>query len=220
MRGMGAIAVLIGLAGVPVLIAYFWLYLRRKAFVPLPFLVSLGAGLLAPGVAALAQYALPVVPGGTLLPLLFRIFIRIALIEEGSKFLVLYGVIAIGRRLGETMPAPVRAAAAGLTVGLGFALVETASYAWSGPGLAVVRALTAAPLHGACGARVGLAAYDLGSAPLRAVLRFLSAVAIHGMYNLFLLLPGVPFFIPAALAFVALAASVALIGSQRPDLPA
>jgi len=214
---MLALIALIGLAGAPPAAAYLWFYRRRKSFVPLPFLAALGAGLLAPVLAVLVQHALPPAPSGSLLPLLFKIFVHIALIEEGSKFLVLYGLLAIKSRNAGAAPAPAWAASAGLVAGLAFALVETASLAASSPGSAVVRALTAAPLHGACGARVGSAVFDLRRSPLRSLLRFLTAVAIHGMYNLLLVLPGVPLFIPVALAFVALASSVAVIGSGPSD---
>jgi RsiW-degrading membrane proteinase PrsW (M82 family) len=213
-----ALIALIGLAGAPPAAAYLWFLRRRRSFVPLPFLAALGAGLLAPVLAAAAQYAVPPAAEGNLPALLFNIFARIALVEEGSKFLVLYAVATLKSR-STAAPTSAWAASAGLVAGLGFALVETASLATSGPGAAVIRALTAAPLHGACGARVGSAVFARRRSPLRSLLRFLSAVAIHGMYNLLLVLPGVSFFLPVALAFVALASSVAVIGSSPPDAP-
>jgi hypothetical protein len=78
-------------------------------------------------------------------------------------------------------------------------------------GVAFIRAFTAAPLHGACGARVGFAAAELRDSPFPALSRFLSAVAIHGMYNFMILLRGAPLILAILVAFSALASSILFI---------
>jgi RsiW-degrading membrane proteinase PrsW (M82 family) len=98
--------------------------------------------------------------------------------------------------------------------GLGFAILENASYGSADMGIAFFRAFTAAPLHGACGARVGAAVTDLHDKPFSALLRFLSAVTIHGMYNFMILLRGVPWILAVLVAFSALASSILLIRAE------
>jgi hypothetical protein len=68
--------------------------------------------------------------------------------------------------------------------------------------IALLRAFTAAPLHGACGSRIGTAAALFGSRPPRAAVMVFTAAAIHTAYNFMLVSPGIlPFFsIPIALA--------------------
>jgi hypothetical protein len=78
-------------------------------------------------------------------------------------------------------------------------------------GIAFIRAFTTAPLHGACGARVGAAAADLRETPFPALMRFLSAVAIHGMFDFMILLRGVPWVLAILTAFSALASSILFI---------
>jgi RsiW-degrading membrane proteinase PrsW (M82 family) len=95
--------------------------------------------------------------------------------------------------------------------GLGFAIIENASYGAADMGIAFIRAFTAAPLHGACGARVGAAVADLRDKPFPALLRFLSAVAIHGMYNFMILLRGVSWILAVFVAFSSLASSILFI---------
>ncbi|GHV82285.1 hypothetical protein AGMMS49991_08430 [Spirochaetia bacterium] len=74
-----------------------------------------------------------------------------------------------------------------------------------------MRTLTAALIHGACGSRVGIAAFTLKAAPARSLLRFASAIAIHGMYNFMVVSPGLPAFFPILLAFAALLSTIQTI---------
>ncbi|MCL2129757.1 MAG: PrsW family glutamic-type intramembrane protease, partial [Treponema sp.] len=89
-----------------------------------------------------------------------------------------------------------------LAAGLGFALIENASYGIADINIALLRAFTAAPLHGACGIRAGTAISFFGQKPLKAVFLFISAVFIHGAYNLIIVSPALPsiFAVLAALA--------------------
>jgi RsiW-degrading membrane proteinase PrsW (M82 family) len=100
---------------------------------------------------------------------------------------------------------------AGLAAGLGFAAVESASYGAADIGVALLRAFTAAPLHGACGARAGAAAELWGKSRVRAALSFFSALMIHGIYDLVILSPGVPSFLAVLIALAALGSSLAAI---------
>jgi hypothetical protein len=79
-------------------------------------------------------------------------------------------------------------------------------------GITLLRAVTAAPLHGACGARVGIAAMIGNREPVHALCRFLPAVAIHGMYNFMVISPGIPAIVLALLiTLTALASSIQVI---------
>jgi RsiW-degrading membrane proteinase PrsW (M82 family) len=102
-------------------------------------------------------------------------------------------------------------AVAGLLSGLGFALIESASYGAADLGITFLRAFTSAPLHGACGARVGASAAAFRDQPISSLIRFLSAVAIHGMYNFILHFPGIPTVLVIFAAFSALGSSVLFI---------
>jgi RsiW-degrading membrane proteinase PrsW (M82 family) len=108
-----------------------------------------------------------------------------------------------------TEPCP--PALTGLIAGLGFAVIETALYGVGNFSIALVRAVTAAPLHGACGVRVGIAVSHVRNAPGLALVRFLYAVGIHGMYNFMILSPGIPLVFPILIAFTALLSSIQLI---------
>jgi len=82
--------------------------------------------------------------------------------------------------------------AMGLIAGLGFAILENARYAISdmNTSLLLLRAVTAAPLHGACGARIGASAVMFRNSPFQAFLRVLTATAIHSIYNILFRIPG------------------------------
>jgi RsiW-degrading membrane proteinase PrsW (M82 family) len=141
--------------------------------------------------------------------LLVKIFIQIALTEEVSRLAVLSLLFSLSRQAEPRGPA--FAAITGLIAGLGFAVIETAIYGASNFNIALVRAVTAAPLHGACGARIGLAVSHIRDAPVRALVRFLYAVGIHGMYNFIIISHGIPLVFPVLIAFTALFSSIQLI---------
>jgi RsiW-degrading membrane proteinase PrsW (M82 family) len=216
---------LMGTAALPVFLVYLWFRLSR---IPLPlpwFFMSLFGGLLAVFAALVLQTLVPpgLFQGGkTVLP---EIFFRIALTEELSRLLVLLPLFRLFRRFtGIFMKAPPdrdRTAAGsltkgeycatGLVCGLGFALIEGATYGASDIGVALLRAFTAAPLHGACGSRVGLAAAGFAARPLRGASRFFSAVIIHALYNFMILLPGISSALAVLAAFSFLLSSLFLI---------
>jgi RsiW-degrading membrane proteinase PrsW (M82 family) len=104
----------------------------------------------------------------------------------------------------------------GLVAGLGFAILESAAYGAAAAGIVLIRLFTAAPLHAACGARVGAAAIMSRSHPAQAILRFFSAIAIHGLYNFMISIPGIPSLAAILIALSALASSILTIHSGIP----
>jgi RsiW-degrading membrane proteinase PrsW (M82 family) len=91
---------------------------------------------------------------------------------------------------------------------LGFAAAENALYAAADIRIALLRAVTAAPLHGACGSRVGTAAALPGGGPRRAAAIFLSAAAIHTAYDFMLTGAGILPFLSVPVALAALGSSL------------
>ncbi|MDR3169995.1 MAG: PrsW family intramembrane metalloprotease [Treponema sp.] len=226
MDGLWVFLLLIGIATLPVILVYLWFRFRPVPVSPCWFLVSLLAGALSLLVAALMQnfffYITRDVPGpgeGRLSSLLFNVFIRVALTEETGRILVLLPLFWLGRRIRNREPQAQASAlspaafgaATGLLTGLGFAIIENASYGAADLHIALLRAFTATPLHGACGARIGYGLIMLKEAPRHGLVRILSAVAIHGMYNMMVLNPGVPGIFPVLIALSALAASIQVI---------
>jgi RsiW-degrading membrane proteinase PrsW (M82 family) len=228
MEGLWILFLLIFIAALPVLLVYLWARSGKFPLSVLWFLFSLLAGALALGIAALLQNLIFSLGGMIRIQegigvLVFQIFIQIALTEEAGRLAALFLLFHLGSRFfgrakeGEIKPDGVPytrafAAAAGLTAGLGFALIESAIYGAANMDITLLRAVTAAPLHGACGARVGIAVTIGSRKPVHALCRFLSAVAIHGMYNFMVVSPGLPAMVLALLiTFTALASSIQLI---------
>jgi RsiW-degrading membrane proteinase PrsW (M82 family) len=168
--------------------------------------------------------------------LLFTVFIRIALTEETGRVVALGLLFRIARTgVLPLVPSDARRAgfgketrglgalpqafggAIGLVAGLGFALIESASYGAADMLIALLRAFTAAPLHGACGARIGMGLGGFTAGPYRALGRFLSAVILHGMYNLMVLNPGIPPILPILIAFSALFTAMHRIHGHSPE---
>ncbi|MDR1217996.1 MAG: PrsW family intramembrane metalloprotease [Treponema sp.] len=212
---MGVLFLLIFISALPVIAAFLWF--RRRQF-PTPtlwFLLCLLAGVLSLSLAAVAQYIMPPAKGVAMKDILFNVFIRIALVEEGSKLLIVLIILQISGKLlkmrkkdGDNFT---YGTAAGLIAGLGFAMIESASYGASDMRIAVLRAFTAAPLHGACGARDGSAADLLKTDPRLAIWRFLSATAIHGAYNMLVVSPGHIQFLSVLLSFTSLLSATRLL---------
>jgi RsiW-degrading membrane proteinase PrsW (M82 family) len=115
-----------------------------------------------------------------------------------------------------------KGAATGMIAGFGFSILESAVYAASAsdPGIILLRAVTAAPLHGACGSRVGMCAITFRSNLFQSIMRLLTAVAIHGIYNFMILLPGLPSVAAILISLSAFASSVLIIkGSWEAENP-
>jgi RsiW-degrading membrane proteinase PrsW (M82 family) len=213
MNGLWALLLLIAISALPVLAVLLWIRLRRLP-VRLPwFLASLLGGALSLGLAAVLQSLFPKTGEASIDVLLVKIFIQIALTEELGRLVVFSLLLSLARRFsGEAeSPQPGFAAITGLIAGLGFAVIETAMYGVDNFSIALVRAVTTAPLHGACGARIGIAVSQIRHTPVFALIRFLYAVGLHGIYNFMILNQGIPLVFPILIAFTALFSSIQLI---------
>jgi RsiW-degrading membrane proteinase PrsW (M82 family) len=230
MVGLWILLILILISSLPVILVYLWFRLSRYPVSPLWFLFSLLVGAAALFPALFLQRFIFGMETGMVLSagrwgLFVKIFIRVAFTEELSRLLVLLVFFRISDRLNRKTPDPAGytapisygmvsyGAATGLLAGLGFAVLEGAAYGAADIGVALLRAFTAAPLHGACGSRVGAAALIFRAHPLQALFRFFSAVAIHGIYNFMIVMPGFPSVAAVILALSALASSILSIRS-------
>jgi RsiW-degrading membrane proteinase PrsW (M82 family) len=241
MTGVVLLLVLIAISSIPVFAVYFWFRIAKYEFTIRWFLFVLLAGATAFLPAILLQYLLnfSVSSGSGRLELFYQVFVRIAFTEELSRLLLLivfFKVISrfipdpiVGQVQADTAPeednyAPEskkttswntvkKGAATGLVAGLGFALLESAVIGASNTGVLLLRAVTAAPLHAACGARVGMAAVSYRTNPFQAVMRLLTATAIHGIYNFMIVVPGFPSIAAVLIVILTLASSIATISS-------
>jgi RsiW-degrading membrane proteinase PrsW (M82 family) len=221
MGGLGVLFLLIGISALPVVAVFIWFRITGYPLGLPWFVCFLGGGIAALFLAAVAQSFFSFRGGNSLETMLLKTFVQIALTEEGSRLLALLLIFKLARpwnpRSGESLSEDARpsfAAAAGLLTGLGFAVVETASYGAVDLNLALLRVFTSAPLHGACGGRVGYTALNLRRQPFRGMLRFCAAVAIHGMYNLMIITPGLPAVLSILIAFSALGSTIMTIRSM------
>jgi RsiW-degrading membrane proteinase PrsW (M82 family) len=214
MSGSWALLLLIFISAIPAIGVYIWFRVIRYPFSPACFLLSLLAGAAAFFPALLLQnfFAFPGMAWASGKGrLLFHAFVRIALTEELSRFIVLaiFWRISV-RPASVSYSHVVRGSAVGLAAGLGFALLESAAYGASDAGVTLLRTFTAAPLHGACGSRAGAAAALFREHPLQAVFRLLSATAIHGIYNCMIVMPGFPAIAAVLIALSALVSSLVM----------
>ncbi|MDR1863115.1 MAG: PrsW family intramembrane metalloprotease [Treponema sp.] len=213
MNGLWILFLLIFIAALPVFPAFLWF--RKLRLKPLSFLLSLAAGILALLFAAVFQNFLPFPEagrpgGGGAASAIFGVFIRVAFVEEFCKYAALY--LLLGWTKGRKDAGGFASgAAAGLAAGLGFAAVESASYGAADISIALLRAFTAAPLHAACGSRVGAAAELWGKSRLRGASAFFTALMIHGIYDLAIVSPVIPAFLAVLIALTALGSSLAAI---------
>ena len=186
------VAVLIGGAALPavVLIVLFYRADRER---PEP------GGLIGPSViygfiATLPAIALEYVvdlpaawlPG--ILGIAWTAFITAALVEEGVKFFFLKWYLLGNPAFDDVMDGIVYAAC----VSMGFAFAENLMYGLNGGWVLLFRAFTAVPMHAAAtgimGFWLGMSKSE-GDPALAAAARrkgFLSAVAVHGLYDFFL----------------------------------
>ena len=201
MSGSWVLLVLIFVSSIPVIAVYVWFRLAKYQFSLYRFLFALLAGaaaffpaLVLQGLLTFSSYT------AGRLALFFQFFVRIAFTEELSRLLMLFIFFWISGRVkpNEAFDQPLsyntvkKGTATGLVAGLGFALLESAVYAASDTSVLLLRAITAAPLHGACGSRIGAAAVMFRSNPIQALFRVFTATAIHGIYNFMITMPGFP----------------------------
>jgi RsiW-degrading membrane proteinase PrsW (M82 family) len=213
MNAIWILLLLILISALPILPLSLWI--RRRGF-PIRlawFLLALLAGAVSLALAALIQTLIPASDSVTLGNLIMSIFVRVVLPEEISRFLVLLVLFEIGRRFHistDNSPDPVRTygVLTGLIAGLGFAVIETAFYSSADFRIALIRAISAAPLHGACGAHIGFGAINIKTAPVRALGHIFYAALIHGMYNFMLISSGVSVILSLLIAITAFLASI------------
>jgi len=236
MPNIGILLVLILVSAVPAIAVFIWFRVARYRFSTVVFFVSLFVGATSVFVALFLQdfvgriISFPPLTDGA--GLFMEILIRIALTEEVSRLLLLVPLFLVFRRFNVTgwaidwarqpkygengiTPIPLTETmgkTSGLVAGLGFGILESAIYGAADPFNALLRAFTATPLHAACGSRVGSSIMTFRERPALAIFQFLSAVAIHGIYNLMIVFPGrFPPFIAIFIAFSALLSSVQAI---------
>jgi len=218
MYGSWFILILILASSLPIIAVYIWFRLAKYQFSPVRFLFALLAGAAAFFPALILQRIINLsVPVGRA-AVFFHFFVRIALTEELSRLLILLvfffisGLIkpAVASNQPISYNAVKKATATGLIAGIGFAILENAVYAASDISVLLLRIVTAA-LHGACGSRVGAAAVMLRTNPIQALLRILTATAIHGVYNLMVSLPGFPSILAVLIAFSAFITAITTI---------
>jgi RsiW-degrading membrane proteinase PrsW (M82 family) len=238
MPGLQILILLIFASSVPAIAVYLWFRIARYSFSTAWFLLSVLIGAAAFFPALVLQHLIPQnFAGADRWGLAGQIFIRVALSEELARLIMLFiffyitqkidaqkqmnGQIPAGEKvvaappIAALPPAPdlsftelVRYSAAGLVAGLGFSLLENAVYGASDTSLVLLRIFTAAPLHAACGARVGSAAALFRTRPVQGLVRFITAVAIHGFYNFMIIIPGIPSIAAILIALSAAASSV------------
>jgi len=223
------LAVIIFVAAFPLIAVYFWFRFAKYIYPLIRYLITVLVGLAAFFPALLLQnlLAFPIYSGR--IALFYQYFVRIALTEELSRLLMLliffwfYNLFksrsnANFSQNGKQPPSLEvikMGTAAGLVSGLGFAMLENAVYAASDINILLFRLITAA-LHGACGSRVGTAAVMLRSSPVRAVTHILIAVAIHGIYNLMVTLPGISSVTAVLIALSAFTMAMISITNRSP----
>jgi RsiW-degrading membrane proteinase PrsW (M82 family) len=209
MYGSWVLVILILVSSLPVIAVYIWFRIAKYQFSLNRFFFALLAGAAAFFPALILQGLLPVslTPGRA--ALFYDFFVRIAFTEEISRLLMLFIFFLISSKLkppagpGQLSYNAVKmGTAVGLVVGLGFSILENATYAASDIRVLLLRVVTAAAIHGACGSRVGAAAVMFRSNPIQALFRVFIATAIHGVYNIMVTIPGI-----SSLAAVLLAAS-------------
>ena len=213
MSGVGILFILLLVSSIPAIAVFIWFRFARYPFSPVRFLVSLLAGAASLFPALFLQNMFPAGSGILYVSgkwgIFVEIFVRIAFTEELSRFLILIILFCVFRRFSRPAVQPEQsmngqqdpltdvnisaltmAGATGLVAGLGFAIFESAIYGAANPGNVLLRAFTAAPLHGACGFRVGSSIEMVKKNPVQGISRFLSAALIHGVYNFMIIIPG------------------------------
>ncbi|MCL2244026.1 MAG: PrsW family glutamic-type intramembrane protease [Treponema sp.] len=222
MSAIWILLVIILISSIPVFAVYIWFRIAKYQFTPVRFLFALLAGAAAFFPALLLQNFLTFSYATTgRLALLLQVFVRVAFTEEISRLLMLFLFFLISSRINpqESIIMPLsyntirNGAATGLIAGLGFALLESAVYGASNSGILMLRVFTAAPLHGACGSRIGAAAVLFRTNPIQALLRVVTATAIHGVYNFMVTIPGVPSVAAVLIAISALLTAIISINT-------
>jgi len=233
MSGAWVLFIILLVSSLPVIIVYAWFRIAKYDFSSVWFLFALLTGIAAFFPALILQDFLNFsFSSGGRAGLFYHIFFRIAFTEEFSRLLMLIIFFTISNlsvkqpltnrtgasalvntKIPPTLNMIKKATATGLVAGLGFAILENSVYAALDSRVLLLRAVTAAPLHAACGSRVGGASVMFRTNPIQAFLRLITATAIHGIYNFMAAVPGFPSIMAVLIAFTALASSIVFICS-------
>ena len=217
MNGIWILLLLLSSAALPVIVVFFWFRAGKFRITSPWFLASLAAGIISLLPAALIQNLFPHRSTDGFWPLLFGVFIRIALVEEASRIATLLPMLKTMERR-QSLNSSLYAAF-GLVAGLGFAAAENAFYGTADINITLLRVFTAAPLHGACGIRAGITVYHLKQRPQRSFFLFLFSVLIHGAYNLLIISPALPSFSALLVAYAAFFSSIAFFKNTEENIP-
>ena len=216
MSGIWILVLLTAAAVLPLIIVFCW-FKAGKLQITLPwFLTAVAAGIISLFAAALIQNFFPRPGEDSLGQILFSVFIRIAKVEEASRLLTLIPLVYASDRFIKNKDITF-GAALGLVAGLGFAAAENASYGMADINITLLRVFTAAPIHGACGIRAGAAVSIMKRNSVKAVFLFISAVIIHGAYNLMIVTPAIPSLMAVVTALIAILASLPLLKAPGKD---
>jgi RsiW-degrading membrane proteinase PrsW (M82 family) len=246
MNGWWIITLLILSSSLPALAVYLWFRIARYPISLTKFLLILltGAAAFFPSLI-LQSFFPPDFNIAGRMGLLAQIFLPIAFTEELSRLIVLLVFFALAHRInlnqlkesissdsGDGTAPPVAPASAaahsgygtvvygsavGLAAGFGFAILESAVYGAIHSDVILLRLFTAAPIHGACGARIGSAAILFRGHPGQGLLRFFTAVVIHGIYNSMIIIPGFASIAALFIALFSLASAILSIhGGMKP----
>jgi len=150
----------------------------------LSFLISLGIGYLLHINTDVRQ--------GDIMHQLIRAVVFVGLVEEGSKFLFLRGLLYNHRQFNQ----PFDAIVFSVILGMGFATAENILYVFNGDGgTAIVRMFTAVPAHAVfavlMGFFIGEAKVFKSSSALYSGMGLFFATFVHGYYDYFLFLPSI-----------------------------
>jgi len=230
MSGSLVLLIILLVSSLPVIIVYAWFRIAKYKFSSVWFLFALLTGIAAFFPALILQNLLNFYfSSGGRFGLFYHIFFRIAFTEEFSRLLMLIIFFTISNfiakqsanktgdsalinaKLPPSLTVINKATATGLVAGLGFAILENSVYAALDTRVLLLRAVTAAPLHAACGSRVGSASVMIRTNPVQAFFRLIAATAIHGIYNFMAAIPGFSSIMAVLIALTALASSIAAI---------
>ena len=226
MYGALFLLIIIAVSSIPVIAVYIWFRVAKYQFSLVRFLLVLITGASAFFPALILQDMINfTIPSGGRAELFYHVFIRIALTEELSRLLMLTIYFLITGYLTKSNDQNNSdqsvswnnvkiGAAVGLVAGLGFAILESARYGAFDISVLLLRTITAAPLHAACGSRIGTAAMMFRTNPIQAVFRIISATVIHGIYNIMISRPGFSTTLAILIAFSALFSAISIIGSK------
>ena len=122
-----------------------------------------------------------------------KAFLIVALVEEGSKFLFIRGILYPHDDFNEPFDGIIYS----VKVGMGFALTENLFYVFNGDaGTALVRMFTAVPAHAffavIMGFFLGEAKWEHKHTTRYSIIAIVAATILHGIYDYFLFISFVP----------------------------